>query len=85
VEITKQQIATTKSTLQDNEQNAQISVESATNNYTNALSSKNTTLASLSNSIEQARIAYNEAQTQLGKFSVETPINGVIGEILVDV
>jgi len=85
VDITKQQVATTRSSLQDSEQNAQIWVESATNNYVNALESKNTTLASLSNSIEQARIAYNEAQTQLWKFSVETPIDGVIGEILVDV
>lgn len=85
VDITKQQIATTKSSLQDNEQNAQIGIESATNNYTNAIDSKQTSLSSLANSIEQARIAYNEAQTQLWKFSVKTPIDGVIGEILVDV
>jgi hypothetical protein len=85
VDITKQQIATTKSNLQDSEANAWIGIESAQSNYENALKSKWTTLASLSNSIEQARIAYSEAQTQLGKFSVSTPINGSLGEILVDV
>jgi len=85
VEITKQQVATTKSNLEDSETNAEIWIESAQNNLENAVQSKDTTLASLANSIEQARIAYSEAQNQLSKFSVKTPIQWSIGEILVDV
>jgi membrane fusion protein (multidrug efflux system) len=42
------------------------------------------TQKSLSNSIRQAEIALRELQTNAGKFTVEAPIAGSIGEILVD-
>ncbi len=85
ITITKQQIASTKSTFDDTEAQTQLGIDTADSNYQQALSSKDTTLASLNNAIEQARIARNEAQTQLGKFTITSPIAGSIGEILVDI
>lgn len=85
VEIIKEQAASTERSINDGATTANIGLQNATNNYDTALKSKNTTLAALANSIDQATIAYNQANNELSKLQVVAPIDGTIGDILVDV
>ncbi|USN55922.1 MAG: HlyD family efflux transporter periplasmic adaptor subunit [Candidatus Peribacteria bacterium] len=71
--------------LQDAETAASIGVDSAQNAISSTQKNKTTTEAALRNAIQQAQISYSEAQNQLAKLTVASPIAGSIGEILVDV
>lgn len=81
---TESQIQATKRTFEDTSSNSQIGLESAQQAYNTSLKNKQATLNSLATNIQQARVSYNEAQNQLSKFTVTTPIAWVIGEVLVD-
>lgn len=60
-------------------------MEGAENTATITQKTKDTTIASLQNSIAQASVSYQEAQHQISKFSIEAPISGVVKDIFVDV
>jgi len=81
----EQQIAATKANLSSASINSWIGLESAQNSYQNTVKNKAATEQALLNGITQAQIAYNETQNNLGKLTVETPIDWVIGDILVDI
>lgn len=84
IQSLRDQIAATTKNLESAEVQTDLSVENAENTFATALKNKDTTLASLQNSIDSAQIAVREAQTQLWKLTVESPIAGTIGEVLVD-
>ncbi len=81
----EKQIASTKESLKSASVNANIWVENALNSYDSTLKNKSTTQASLLNAITQSQIAASEAQTNLGKLTIESPIDWTIGDVLVDV
>lgn len=84
VDITKQQIAATKSSFSDSEISSNLWVQQAEKTYQSAVRGKDATLKSLASSIEQARVWLSEAQNQLAKFTVSSPIWWSIWEVLVD-
>ena len=84
IESLEDQIAATRENLESAEVQTDLWVESAQNTYNTALKNKETTLASLQNSIDSAQIAVREAQNQLWKLTIESPITGTIWEVLVD-
>jgi len=85
IEWLKQQIWSTKEQLKTVSANAVIWVENAQNAYSNTIKNKSTTERSLLNWITQAQIAASEAQTNLGKLTIEAPIEWTIGDVLVDI
>ena len=54
---------------------AELALESARNAYDTTLRTKQTSLASLSNSIDQAQVGLTEASAQAGKLTIEAPIS----------
>ncbi|MBP7847674.1 HlyD family efflux transporter periplasmic adaptor subunit [Patescibacteria group bacterium] len=84
-ELIEQQAKVTESTLGDSEEIARLQVERAEATYNQAVTSKQKNIPSLKNTIDQAQIAVSEAYDQLNKFEVLTPIDGTIGQVLVDV
>lgn len=80
----EQQIAATKANLSSASVNTDIWLESAQNAYDNTLQNRAATEQALLNAITQAQIAFNETQNTLSKLSIEAPIDGIIGDILVD-
>lgn len=63
---------------------AQLNLESAQNALRANEKTRDISLASLQNSIEQAKIWYNESLSNQSKFSIFAPISWTIWEILVD-
>lgn len=64
---------------------ARLALVSAQNALAAANRTKNLSLSTLQNSIDQAQIAYNESLANAWKLSVSAPIAWSIGEVLVDV
>lgn len=85
ISIAEQQRALLERNLQDAQARAEIWLEWAENSATTTQKTKQTTLASLQNSIAQASVSYQEAQHQISKLSIEAPISWVVKEIFVDV
>ncbi len=84
-ELIEQQARVTESTLGDSEEIARLQVERAEATYNQSVTSKQKNIPSLKNTIDQAQIALSEAYDQLNKFEVLTPIDGTVGQVLVDV
>jgi multidrug resistance efflux pump len=84
-ELIEQQARVTESTLGDSEEIALLQVQRAEATYNQALTNKQKNIPSLKNTIDQAQIALSEAYDQLNKFEVLTPIDGTVGQVLVDV
>ena len=74
----------TKISIDDNIASLQTQIKAAWNTLSNAIKNKEVTLRSLQNAIEDARISYAASAKDFSKLTVESPINGIISEILVD-
>ncbi len=75
---------TTKITTQKNIFDANIAVKNAEKTYATAVETQTAQLQLLATSIRQAEIAYQDAQTLYGKLTIKSPIDGVIGNVMVD-
>ncbi|MCH2188388.1 biotin/lipoyl-binding protein [Candidatus Gracilibacteria bacterium] len=75
----------TLSASQSNIDNLSIALETAQNNLNNAEKTRNVTLRSLQNGINTAQIGYNLALTNYKKLTITSPIDGVMGNILVEI
>jgi len=84
-ELIEQQAKVTESTLGDSEELARLQVERSQAYYDQTLKSKQKNIPSLQNTIDQAQISLSEAYDQLNKFEILTPIDGTVGQVLVDV
>lgn len=84
VQSTRESLKTAQQSIGVTVDTAGLWVESAQATLQNLQDNRVVTQRSLSNSIRQAEIALREIQTNAGKFTVEAPIAGSIGEILVD-
>lgn len=78
------QIAVSKNQLQDASKSADITIQQSENNVDFLKDTQNNNLEMLRNSLKQSQVAYQEAQFNLWKFSVNSPIEGTIKEVLVD-
>lgn len=85
VELAKQQTRIAKENLETANFGSDIHLETITHTYQTTQKNKQTTQAALLNGIAQARIAYNQANNELAKLTIEAPIQGIIGDILVDI
>lgn len=65
-------------------QNALLSLKNAETALDYVRTTKDSTLQSIENSRKQAEVAYAEATTNLEKFSVQTPVDGTVTDIFVD-
>lgn len=84
-QVIEQWARLTESSLGDSEELARLSVERAQAAYDSAVKNRQQNVAWLQNSIDQAQISLSEAYDTLDKFEVLTPIEGTVGEVLVDV
>lgn len=75
---------TTKIQTEKNIFDANLAVKNAEKTYTTAVQTQTTQLQLLATNIKQAEIAYQDALTFYGKLTIKSPINGVVGNILVD-
>lgn len=64
--------------------NAETALKNARLNYDTTSQNKSNQVRLLQNGITQAKIAYEDALTTYNKLSVRSPIQGTIGDILVD-
>ncbi|QFR39106.1 HlyD family efflux transporter periplasmic adaptor subunit [Candidatus Gracilibacteria bacterium 28_42_T64] len=62
----------------------EIQVKNATNLLENARDNKNVTLRSLNNAISDASISYRSTLKEYNKLTITSPIDGVIGSVLID-
>jgi len=67
------------------ESNARITLQSAQSALDYVVNTKDTTLQTLENTRRQAEVAYQESLANIGKFSVDAPIEGQITDVFVDV
>ncbi|MCD5375457.1 biotin/lipoyl-binding protein [Candidatus Gracilibacteria bacterium] len=69
---------------QDNIADLESRVESAKKNLENAEKNRDITLRSLQNSISDAQVNYSSSAKEYGKLTIRSPINGTIGNVLLD-
>lgn len=69
---------------QDAISNLTIQLDSAKNTLDNAKKTREVTLRSLQNSINEARIWYQTALKEYNKLTITSPINGIVSEINID-
>ena len=84
IESLETQIAVSKKQIEEVSKNASYTLEQSKNNLDFIASTQKDNLDSLRTALSQAQLAYQEAQFNLGKFSVSAPIAGRVKEILVD-
>lgn len=70
---------------QDSISNLEIQIESAKNTLENAKKTRDVTLRSLQNAIDDANIWYQTALKEYNKLTITAPINGTISDISIDV
>lgn len=63
----------------------ELQIKSARETLENAKKTKEVSLRALQNSINEAQIAYDSASKEYAKLTITAPIDGVIGDIFVDV
>ena len=69
---------------QDNIADLESRVESAKKNLENAEKNRDITLRSLQNSISDAQVNYSSSAKEYWKLTIRSPINGTIGNVLLD-
>lgn len=69
---------------QDNIADLESRVESAKKNLENAEKNRDITLRSLDNSISDAQVNYSSSAKEYWKLTIRSPINGTIGNVLLD-
>lgn len=84
IELLETQISVNRKQIEEGSKNASYSLEQSKNNLNYLSTTKDANISSLRNSLSQAQVAYQEAQLNVSKLSVQAPIEGIIGEILVD-
>lgn len=84
IESMETQIAVSKRQIEEASENASYNLLQSRNNVDFISSTKDENLESLRNSLGLAQVSYEEAQFNLGKFAISSPIPGIIREVLVD-
>jgi len=84
IESLETQIEVNRKQIVEASKNAAYTLEQSKNNVDFIANTQNANLNSLRTTLSQAQLAYQEAQFNLGKFSVNSPIAGIIKEVMVD-
>lgn len=75
----------TKAALDTNLQNAQLTVDSSKLSNDFVTNTKNLTLQTIQNQLASAQVALREFEFNAAKYTVRSPIRGIVSDVLVDV
>ena len=85
IEILENDIAVKENQLEEAAKNSEINLKGAQWNYDFVVGTKDLNLQTINNTLKSAQIALNEAQFNISKLSINSPIAGIISDILVDI
>lgn len=85
IEILENDIAVKETQLEEAAKNSEINLKGAQWNYDFVVDTKDLNLQTITNTLQSAQIALNEAQFNISKLSINAPIAWVVSDVLVDV
>jgi len=71
-------------TTQDSLTNLESQLQTAKNTLDNAKKTRDVTLRSMQNSIEEAKISYSSSAKEFSKLTITSPINGTVSDVFID-
>lgn len=85
IEIAENTVLVQQTQLQEQAKNSSLNLQSTSGNLWFAQDTKELNLDTIRNNLAQAQVALREAEFNLSKLSITTPIDGIVADILVDV